>query len=316
VSIWPIHPQPKNDELLSSWMVRLAHANHYKAHDFYCQYFGKERQIWNRDIDHFAPNWLLNGLSIHTGVSIERLRQMSLRSLEGLAFELYNETGVTRGLLSVGIYHRIHRTFGQQFCPVCLLEDEHPYLRKVWRLAFVTVCEHHHVILHDRCEHCAKPMMPYRADMKSRYGSPQHISMEFCGCCGKRFTKNNIVVAEPEFLEFQKLIYKSISSGFTLFGGENLYSFLFFEGIRTLVQGIGRTERTKERIHSNKIVFEMSHVNLRHQLLSGCANLLRDWPHEFIVYLAKHKQPYSNFVSRNTNGTAPYWIDKVLKSAM
>ena len=74
MSIWPIHPHPRPDELLSSWMVRLAHANRYKVHDFYALYFGRERQIWNRDIDHLAPDWLLNGLSFHTGIGTEQLQ--------------------------------------------------------------------------------------------------------------------------------------------------------------------------------------------------------------------------------------------------
>lgn len=31
----PIHPQPMSDELLTSWMVRLAFANGFALHTFY-----------------------------------------------------------------------------------------------------------------------------------------------------------------------------------------------------------------------------------------------------------------------------------------
>ena len=311
--MWPIHPHPENDELLSSWMVRLAHANCYKVHDFYCQYFGRTRQIWNRDIDHFAPDWLLNGLSVHSGLKLERLKLMTLRSLEGITYETYNETGITRGLLSVGVYHRTRRIFGQQFCPLCLIEDQHAYLRKSWRLATVVMCEYHHVILHDRCEHCHSPMMPHRSDMNSKFGFPQNIGIKYCSTCGKPFTKNQIIPAAPELIIFQKMVYESIHSGFISFKNEHLYSFLFLDGIRTLAQGIARSEMIKERINLNKIILELSDVDVRQELMSACANLMKDWPIHFNNYLTAHKQPYSTFISKNTKGTAPYWLDKTIK---
>ena len=88
-SIWPLHPQPQPDELLSSWMIRLAHANRFKVHSFYSQFFGRERQVWTRDIDHFAPSWLLHGLSMRSGLSIERLERLTLRHLESTVFERF-----------------------------------------------------------------------------------------------------------------------------------------------------------------------------------------------------------------------------------
>jgi hypothetical protein len=45
MEIWPVHLQPLNDELLSSWMIRLAHGNGYKAHDFYAHYFGRDTKF-------------------------------------------------------------------------------------------------------------------------------------------------------------------------------------------------------------------------------------------------------------------------------
>ena len=74
---WPIHPQPLEDEILSSWLIRLAHANRFKVHDFYQLYFGRDKQIWTRDIDHLAPDWLIEGLSTHTGVSEDKIKNMT-----------------------------------------------------------------------------------------------------------------------------------------------------------------------------------------------------------------------------------------------
>lgn len=314
--IWPIHPQPQESELLSSWMVRLAHGNCYKTHDFYCQYFGRERQIWNRDIDHHAPEWLLRGLSNYSGLSIERLEQMCLRSYEGLVFESFADMSVTRGMLALAVYHRRRQIYGQQFCPLCLLESETPYLRKEWRVATICVCHIHQVVLRDRCEHCQAPMMQYRSDMHTRHGFPRDTDIERCSVCRKLFTGNHSTVIDPDLSELQNKIYDCIRTGVAFVAERPLYSFIFLEGIRTMMQGVARIEKIKERVQAQKIVLETSEIELRLQLLTQCAKLIKSWPVNFAEYLKTSKQPYSNIVSRNTDGSAPYWIEQVIKDAL
>jgi len=63
-------------------MIRLAHGNGFKVHNFYSEYFGTDKQIWNRDIDHHAPQWLLDGLAERTGVRPQRIAQTTLRDFE------------------------------------------------------------------------------------------------------------------------------------------------------------------------------------------------------------------------------------------
>jgi len=64
--LWPIHLQPQKGELLSSWIVRLAHANGYKVETFCTLVFGYRSTIWNRDIDVLSPR-LLKVLETITG---------------------------------------------------------------------------------------------------------------------------------------------------------------------------------------------------------------------------------------------------------
>lgn len=68
----------------------------------------------NRAIDHHAPDWLLSGLSKFSGLSVERLNQMCLRSYEGLVFESLSEVSVTREMLALAVYHRKRKIFDQQ----------------------------------------------------------------------------------------------------------------------------------------------------------------------------------------------------------
>ena len=64
--LWPIHYKPLPDELLSSWLVRLAHGHGLKVQTFCNLIFGNSQQVWNRDIDRLAPTWLLDQLSYRT----------------------------------------------------------------------------------------------------------------------------------------------------------------------------------------------------------------------------------------------------------
>lgn len=180
---WPIHPQIQPGEILSSWMLRIAQANGFKAHTFYAQQLGRSREIWTRDIDHLAPDWLIALLAERTGASIEAVSATTLRAFEGIVFERINATGATRWLLPLGVYHRTRRAFGQQFCPVCLAADARPYLRQRWRLSINVVCAEHGVLLLDRCTACGKPLAPHRADILVGRGLPARASLRHCGYC-------------------------------------------------------------------------------------------------------------------------------------
>ena len=67
--MWPAHPKPLPDELLSSWIVRVAEANAIKLQTLSWMLFGNGVSPWNRDIDRNAPRWLIDVLCEHTGSS-------------------------------------------------------------------------------------------------------------------------------------------------------------------------------------------------------------------------------------------------------
>lgn len=307
-NIWPIHPQPLEDEILSSWMIRLAHANRFKVHDFYKLYFGNDKQIWTRDIDHLAPNWLINGLSAHTGVPIDRVKNMALRSYEGFIFEKYNLTTTIRGILPLGIYHRTRKFYGQQFCPACLAEDKIPYFRKKWRVAYINTCNFHNIFLHDRCPHCQQPIMPHRSDMKEKVYLPHNIDIRFCSICSGSIIECCTKTPSPIELNLQKKIFNSIEHGAITFAQSWLFSFIFLEGLRAILNGFVRAERQLGKLYLNKFELEKSDIHIRTTILKKGSYLLDSWPDKFINYCKIIKQPYSNFVSKNSNGAAPFWI--------
>jgi len=127
--LWPVHPHPYQGECLSSWLVRITHANGMKVQTFCGEAFGREFQVWNRDIERLRPDWLLETLSKKTATRYYDVRQTTFYPFEGRLFHHYRAAGVLRWALPLVMYHRKRKGHGMQYCPLCLKEDKDPYYR-------------------------------------------------------------------------------------------------------------------------------------------------------------------------------------------
>lgn len=305
-AIWPVHPHPLPDELLSSWMIRLAHANGFKVHNFCAEFFGRNRQIWNRDIDHCAPTWLTDALASRTGVSSERIAQTTLRSLESWVFEHFNEKAMTRWILPLGVFHRVRRGHGQQYCPLCLAQDKEPYLRRSWRLALSVICTQHKVFLNDRCHECGAPLAPHRADMIERQGFPERTSMSRCYRCRSKLTEF-VVPANEEDVLLQELINQIAVAGHATLGmNRGIYSFMLFDGLRIIMHF--DEKHSKDARH---LGFEYLEADRRWELLKFSFSMLQNWPRILLNECANHSHAYTT-LSMNQR-EIPYWLDSELR---
>lgn len=160
---WPVHPKPLPDELFSSWLTRTALSNSTKVHTF-CHLIWPGKQIWNRDIDVSLDDEIMNVLIKRTGTSEEAALATTISAYAGTVFETLRPNGRTRWVLPVGIYHRVRRQYGLQWCPQCLAEDPIPYFRRHWRMGFVSSCARHGLILAHRCHVCAQAAVIHRGN--------------------------------------------------------------------------------------------------------------------------------------------------------
>lgn len=183
--VWPAHPKPLPDELLSSWIVRVAEANAIKLQTLSWMLFGNRLSPWNRDIDRNAPQWLIDALCEHTGSSYWEVFRMTLVTYGGRLYPHRQAVGQLRWILPIRSYGMRHRAFGQQFCPECLARDAVPYFRKQWRVACFTYCPEHHVDLWDACPGCGLPIVGFRGDFgrELKNARPMHV----CYSCGYDF---------------------------------------------------------------------------------------------------------------------------------
>lgn len=228
--LWPVHLKPQADELLSSWLMRLAAAHALKLHTFCALTWTRRKQIWNRDIDKCADESILNLLVEKTGTRPEVVARTTLAAYEGYLYERHNPYGNTRWIMPVGVYHRTRRRHGLQFCPRCLAEDDAPYYRRSWRLAFVTFCERHGTTLSDRCPRCYAPVNFHRNELGHR-AKWAADSVTLCHACGYDLRETSEAqptgLADCRILEFQRGLTDATKSGWVEINGQGpVYSHL------------------------------------------------------------------------------------------
>ncbi|MFZ6751985.1 TniQ family protein [Undibacterium sp. Dicai25W] len=192
--LWPIRYKPFPDELLSCWLVRLAHGHGLKVQTFCNLMFGNRRQVWNRDVDRLAPAWLVDELILRTGTSPETAWGTTLHPYEGILYPKFRLSSTLRWILALKVYHRTRQGYGLQFCPTCLAEDEIPYFRKHWRIALNTVCSTHGTMLFDRCPHCGAAVAFHRLDMAGAEAIDV-APLSYCHSC--QFDFREAVPANP-----------------------------------------------------------------------------------------------------------------------
>ncbi|WEX12321.1 TniQ family protein [Chelativorans sp. AA-79] len=143
IRVLPLAPRPFDDELFSSWQVRVACRYGCTLHDIESWLgpdvaFGGRAGLTGRDFDPGHAMILLWARACRMDTA--RLARMALR-----------QQGRTEGWY-------VHDRWHQGVCPACLDEDgaagrDH-YLRGVWSRVEAIVCFRHLIPLQDTCRHC------------------------------------------------------------------------------------------------------------------------------------------------------------------
>lgn len=320
----PAHLHPLPDEILSSWVIRVAHAHGLKLQTFSALVFGRDKAIWNRDIDKLAPTWMIAKLSEITGASVEAVQATTMKSYEGVLYEHHQPNGNTKWLLPLGIYHRTRLGYGLQYCPHCLAEDAEPYFRKRWRLAFSAVCTKHKCYLLDACPQCASALSPHRADMHGREYLPQGALHAHCWQCG--FDLRSAPTAEVKnysLVLLQTQLEFALEHGYVDWcGNPAMHSVVFFEGLRQLIAGI-TSQHTRVRLekapcmrewnfsHWPRGQFEMAERSSRRTLFELLAVALDNWPVNFTDLIRECKLRYADL--RGDSEQRVFWYEEMIR---
>ncbi len=337
-NVWPVHPHPLPDELLSSWLIRFAKENLQKLHSF-TKLTVPDHQVWNRDVDKSAPLKLLLPLAFQSGQHVSSLYHTTLWPYAGKLYAKHSPNSNNRWILHAGVYHRSRKRYGLQYCPLCLAQDP-PYFRRLWRLAFVTVCPEHGTLLLDRCPNCKAPVAPHKVDMgvHTNKTEPSDVPINVCHRCGKDLSGNDpsrLKVADPDIRTFQAKLLNALETGYTTLPShgkahESVHSSLaYFDGLRPLLTALTGTRHTgpfgahvAERVGIPDMAFDLADtpndfeyqpfIN-RHQLLRMAAWLFGDWSERFIQAYAQTEMAPSYLLG--DMGEVPLWLETAVDEA-
>lgn len=326
--VLPVRFAPLPDELLSSWFVRLAHANGEKSHSLGFRIFGTKFnfiQGGDQRLDRGHDEHALASLARVTKISVSKVNAATLEAYSGY---LWNETaahGVRRWVMPVLDRAGGRTAHGLQACADCLRDDAVPYFRRSWRLALHVLCPFHDRLLLDHCPACNSPLVIHRGDVG--FFSPfSESSVRWCSYCRADFAEGPTLPrgSGAEVLEFQELLLNTLRRGWINVAGRVIHSTLFFEGLRMVWAFLdaprwsAAVRRALER-RSLPLAdvpgkryggFDVQRTEARYQLLAASAWLLNDWPNRFLS-LASEANVSSNrllhFSLRRPVST-PFWL--------
>ena len=161
---WPAAVDPQPDELLSSWLHRLAIANGVTPRAF-AGVLGFCGGMWSARLDLRLPQNLAAWLGARTDVAPETISAMAMS--DGALVPLWLPLRETA---------RRSRSTWIQYCSLCLADDHTPYFRRSWRLASRISCFRHGCGLRDRCPAC-------RAGIAS-FAQADLVPHQVCARCG------------------------------------------------------------------------------------------------------------------------------------
>jgi len=232
-------PKPLNDELLSSWLARLAFSHNRKLSIFLSLFVrGEGNAIARADIDYLYDEKLFNHLALKSRLAIQDIFNMSIHFDEGQLFinninNLYPPLQIRK--LTDKRFHN-----GLMYCPKCLKEDKTPYFRKKWRYNFYNACPRHEVFLTDRCWRCYE---------KIDFSKIVHLK-ELCICfkCQKDLRENIPISLQENYkygLKAVKWFEKGLKRGYFIINKQKVKSVFVFESVKYLRYLLDRKENLR-----------------------------------------------------------------------
>lgn len=311
LSLWPFHFKPLEDELLSIWLIRLAHAHGYKVEQLCVLLLGCGRRLWNSDVDKFQPRLLREALKRVTGITDAQLDAASLHSFEGFISDYFNAQGGSCWIVPLHIYHRIRKSPGLSYCPACLASDSVPYFRRAWRLSFVTACPHHGVELLDACPECSAPLAPHRVDIGPNGFIPGPDRILYCPACGHDLRKAASSTAQPLLVDWTSRLLAASRDGYIGWGScEGVHSVLFFNGLRMLVTAIRKRVVPAGGGSSHTRNFDFLTVAQRRETMAHVAAAIAQGPEGLQTYARAHGINLSDV--QHSGNQLPFWLAQAL----
>lgn len=299
---------PDQDELLSSFLSRCARV-HGMRPTVFCAFHLHPHAVWNRDVDRSASPALMEAIAHNAHVPPHDIEALTLRSWERITHPVpqcrIGSSGMAPWITSVGIYHRTRKRYGLQYCPLCLKERLVFY--RTWRLAFVTACPTHHVLLRDSCGSCGAPIIPHC----------QRISARYCDRCGGDLCAIDSDAASPtssvhDALRVQEILLGALTGRVLMAGRQCPQGATYLQGARFILAHLRLLADDYDSHVSGQhcVPFESNRSLDRLSLLNILERFLSDWPTNFIRAATVRGLTQRSFIGLHD---PPDWIAHALQ---
>ncbi|MCR6480418.1 TniQ family protein [Variovorax sp. ZS18.2.2] len=326
--VLPVRFPPLPDELLSSWFVRLAHANGEKSHSLGFRIFRGECNFLrggDQKLDRGHDVQALTLLAQATKTSLQRVKASTLGAYAGYLWDEISTRGVRRWVMPVLDRGGERTRHGLQACAECLRDDAAPYFRRSWRLALQVACPFHGRLLIDHCPECNAPLVMHRGDVGIFTPQPES-SARWCSYCRADLAgaAASCEILDIDALDFQVLLLDTLRRGWINIAGRVIHSLLFFEGLRMLwafldapawsadfrrcleLQGFPLGEVPRKRYGGA----DVQRSEARCRLLAASGWLLADWPSRFLNIASEANVSSNRLLHFSLKGQVmtPFWL--------
>jgi hypothetical protein len=315
-NLLPWHPRRLNDEILSSWMLRIAAGNDQSVRRL-CGWLGDDQPV--RALDWIAhTNPLIESIAEAVGVEKEQVIECLPSSLHGLY-----RTPVYRPGRASPMPWRLwqgtsHGNMGNQYCPTCLRETGHHQLP--WPIAIYTCCLRHSCFLRESCPHCGKPFRGASRFLNSNFVNPGK-DLQRCAYCNRSVA--NYAPSERADKKTLRLCHVLGS----LVGKSSCE--IFFGVLARLLYVMCRPSALAEDLRSQMLPdshqitsrhpsgapmnFEYLDVKSRAYMLQAVVSLFADWPYYLIEILRSTNRLHHHL---HLFKDLPSWYERAERAAM
>jgi hypothetical protein len=272
----PFYVEPKPDEVMLSWLLRLAVRLQVSLHTLVRGGFWiddrRERAHWWRRPE---PQ-MISRISTRTGISTERLRAMTFER-----WTLSRDDEANERFSAERFRQSAPRQRGFRYvqCEACVDADGAPHVRVPWAIGWVAVCPEHRIVMIAQCQRCRASLRFGRPAMSARF-SPM-----VCTLCGHDLRYELHQRAHPVVLRLQESLIDAKSRGATELTGLGRMSWEQIIALFDVVLGMFWTDTKLVEQQRTHALFQKDYptpqapfFNTRYPDLAFLAWLTEGWP--------------------------------------